>query len=114
MPGQCRLGWHTLQFMSEVERHSSQRVEVHRIRRMSGRDPDELHRAATPLELLFDLTFVIGFGIAASQFAANSQRITSVPGWLRSPSRPSPSAGRGSTSAGSPRRTTQMTGSTGC
>lgn len=36
---------------------------------MTGRDPDELHRAATPLELLFDLTFVIGFGIAASEFA---------------------------------------------
>ena len=68
-PGQCRVGWHTLQVMSEVEPHSSQRVEVHRIRRMSGRDPDELHRAATPLELLFDLTFVIGFGIAASEFA---------------------------------------------
>jgi low temperature requirement protein LtrA len=36
---------------------------------MSGRDPEELHRAATPLELLFDLTFVIAFGIAASEFA---------------------------------------------
>lgn len=36
---------------------------------MTGRDPDEAHRAATPLELLFDLTFVIGFGSAASQFA---------------------------------------------
>ena len=36
---------------------------------MSGRDPQELHRAATPLELLFDLTFVIAFGIAASEFA---------------------------------------------
>jgi hypothetical protein len=28
-------------------------------RRMSGRDPDELHRASTPLELLFDLCFVV-------------------------------------------------------
>ena len=36
---------------------------------MSGRDPRELHRVATPLELLFDLTFVIAFGVAASQFA---------------------------------------------
>ncbi|GFG51156.1 membrane protein [Mycolicibacterium agri] len=36
---------------------------------MSGRDPHEPHRVATPLELLFDLTFVIGFGIAASEFA---------------------------------------------
>jgi low temperature requirement protein LtrA len=36
---------------------------------MSGRDPYEPHRAATPLELLFDLTFVIAFGVAAAQFA---------------------------------------------
>jgi low temperature requirement protein LtrA len=36
---------------------------------MAGRDPHEQHRVATPLELLFDLTFVIAFGIAASQFA---------------------------------------------
>ncbi len=38
-------------------------------RRMGGRDPHEEHRVATPLELLFDLTFVIAFGLAASQFA---------------------------------------------
>ena len=36
---------------------------------MSGRDPHEAHRAATPLELLFDLTFVIAFGVSASEFA---------------------------------------------
>ncbi len=36
---------------------------------MGGRDPHEAHRAATPLELLFDLTFVVSFGSAASQFA---------------------------------------------
>jgi low temperature requirement protein LtrA len=36
---------------------------------MSGRDPHEPHRVATPLELLFDLTFVIAFGVAAAQFA---------------------------------------------
>lgn len=36
---------------------------------MGGRDPHEAHRAATPLELLFDLTFVAAFGIAASRFA---------------------------------------------
>ena len=40
-----------------------------RLRRMIGRDPNESHRAATPLELLFDLTFVVAFGIAADQFA---------------------------------------------
>lgn len=37
--------------------------------RMGGRDPHEQHRAATPLELFFDLTFVIAFGVAGSQFA---------------------------------------------
>ncbi|MCV7225846.1 low temperature requirement protein A [Mycolicibacterium komossense] len=36
---------------------------------MTGRDPHEEHRVATPLELLFDLTFVIGFGVAASELA---------------------------------------------
>jgi low temperature requirement protein LtrA len=36
---------------------------------MEGRDRHQAHRAATPLELLFDLTFVIAFGLAASQFA---------------------------------------------
>jgi low temperature requirement protein LtrA len=41
----------------------------HHIRRMVGRDRHEAHRAATPLELLFDLTFVIAFGLAASQLA---------------------------------------------
>ena len=41
----------------------------HRLGSMSGRDPLEAGRAASTLELLFDLTFVIGFGTAASQFA---------------------------------------------
>ncbi|MCV7152701.1 low temperature requirement protein A [Mycolicibacterium pyrenivorans] len=36
---------------------------------MAGRDPHESNRAATPLELLFDLTFVVAFGISASQVA---------------------------------------------
>jgi low temperature requirement protein LtrA len=40
----------------------------HRVR-MGGRDPSEEHRAATPLELLFDLTFVIAFGAAANELA---------------------------------------------
>ncbi|MGV0993103.1 MAG: low temperature requirement protein A [Mycobacterium sp.] len=42
---------------------------THRLRRMSGRDPHEANRVATPLELLFDLTFVIAFGSAASELA---------------------------------------------
>ncbi|MCO5334799.1 MAG: low temperature requirement protein A [Pyrinomonadaceae bacterium] len=41
----------------------------HHRRPMSGRDINEVNRATTPLELLFDLTFVIAFGVAASQFA---------------------------------------------
>lgn len=41
----------------------------HNIVRMSGRDPHESYRTATPLELIFDLTFVIAFGLAASQLA---------------------------------------------
>ncbi|WP_235825358.1 low temperature requirement protein A [Agromyces badenianii] len=41
----------------------------HRLRRMVGRDPDEAHRTATPLELLFDLTFVVAFSQAGTQTA---------------------------------------------
>lgn len=43
--------------------------QTHRARRMGGRDPHEAHRAATPLEALFDLTFATTFGFAAAQFA---------------------------------------------
>jgi low temperature requirement protein LtrA len=39
------------------------------LRRMTGRDPHEPHRASTPLELLFDLSFVVAFGIAGSELA---------------------------------------------
>lgn len=41
----------------------------HRMRRMVGRDPDEAHRTATPLELLFDLTFVVAFSQAGAETA---------------------------------------------
>lgn len=41
----------------------------HRLTRMTGRDPNEPHRQATPLELLFDLTFVVAFSQAATQTA---------------------------------------------
>lgn len=41
----------------------------HGLRPMDGRDPHETHRVASPLELLFDLTFVISFGVAGEQFA---------------------------------------------
>jgi low temperature requirement protein LtrA len=49
--------------------HITDTLLHHHKRRMGGRDPHEQHRVATPLELLFDLTFVIAFGVAASQFA---------------------------------------------
>jgi low temperature requirement protein LtrA len=42
---------------------------AHRRVPMAGRDPAESHRTATPLELLFDLTFVVAFGIAADELA---------------------------------------------
>ncbi|GAB3273487.1 low temperature requirement protein A [Microbacterium lacusdiani] len=34
---------------------------------MVGRDPRETHRSATPLELLYDLTFVVAFSHAGTQ-----------------------------------------------
>jgi low temperature requirement protein LtrA len=34
---------------------------------MVGRDPEELHRASTPLELLFDLTFVVAVALLAAE-----------------------------------------------
>jgi low temperature requirement protein LtrA len=37
---------------------------------MRGRDPHETHRVATPLELLFDLTFATSFGLAAFEVAS--------------------------------------------
>src|ERR1043166_4315029 len=33
---------------------------------MTGRDPEQAHRAATPLELFFDLTFVVAVAQAAA------------------------------------------------
>jgi low temperature requirement protein LtrA len=36
---------------------------------MTGRDPAERHRAATPLELFFDLVFVVAFGAVADELA---------------------------------------------
>ncbi|TPX01143.1 low temperature requirement protein A, partial [Schumannella luteola] len=41
----------------------------HHLRRITGRDPDERHRTATTLELLYDLTFVIAFGASSSGLA---------------------------------------------
>lgn len=51
--------------MSESDRQAA----AHRLVPMHGRDPEEQHRVSTPLELLFDLTFVVAFGVAASELA---------------------------------------------
>ncbi len=51
---------------------------------MSGRDPHEAHRVATPLELLFDLTFATSFGLAATQLAhalAQGQYFAAIAGF---------------------------------
>ena len=49
-----------MNFASHVKRASSWK-------RMQGRSPDEEHRAATNLELLFDLVFVVAISFAASE-----------------------------------------------
>ncbi|MET1051609.1 MAG: low temperature requirement protein A, partial [Mycetocola sp.] len=41
----------------------------HRLRPMRGRDPTERGRSATPLELLYDLTYVVAFATAADLLA---------------------------------------------
>ena len=41
----------------------------HRVRPMRGRDPHERGRASTPLELLYDLTYVVAFAAASDQLA---------------------------------------------
>jgi low temperature requirement protein LtrA len=48
---------------------SEQGSRNHRFRRMTARDPEESHRTATPLELLFDLTLVVAFSQAGAQMA---------------------------------------------
>jgi low temperature requirement protein LtrA len=47
----------------------SERGAAHRLVPMAGRDPGEHGRVSSPLELLFDLTFVVAVGTAAAQFA---------------------------------------------
>lgn len=42
---------------------------THRLCQAASRDPHEHGRTATPLELLYDLVFVVAIGQAASQFA---------------------------------------------
>lgn len=60
-------------------------VRTHRLQRMLGRDPRENHRTATPLELLFDLTFVVAFSFAGNEVAhafAEGHRSVGIEGFL--------------------------------
>jgi low temperature requirement protein LtrA len=57
----------------------------HRLRPMVGRDPAERHRSATPLELLFDVTFVAAFAQASEQaahFIAEGHFTTAATGFV--------------------------------
>jgi low temperature requirement protein LtrA len=59
-------------------------ADTHGRRRFSGRDPAELHRASTPLELLYDLTIVVAFGTAANElahFVADDHIVAGVAGF---------------------------------
>jgi low temperature requirement protein LtrA len=52
---------------------------------MVGRDQDEPHRASTPLELLFDLCFVVGVAEVAAQLhhsEAAGHALEALPGYL--------------------------------
>lgn len=53
----------------DMTQTTSDALAATRLRRMTGRNPRETHRVVTPLELLFDLTFVVAIGTAANQFA---------------------------------------------
>ncbi len=58
--------------MSDGPAHGSATATTsrgHGVRVMGGRDPQEPGRGATPLELLFDLAFVVAFGTAGEQAA---------------------------------------------
>ena len=48
---------------------TAQTGREHRLRRMLGRNPNETHRTASPLELLYDLTLVVAFSQAGTQMA---------------------------------------------
>ncbi len=54
----------------------------HRLRPMTGRDPGESHRAATPLELLLDLSFVVAFSQAGEQAAQQLAAGHAEAAWL--------------------------------
>ncbi|MFF4763107.1 low temperature requirement protein A [Streptomyces sp. NPDC001292] len=71
--------------MSPTTPAATGRQRTHRLRPLLGRDPNEQHRTATPLELLYDLSFVVAFGTAAEHLAhylTAGQAGTAVTGFL--------------------------------
>ncbi|WP_374009208.1 low temperature requirement protein A [Leifsonia sp. LS-T14] len=54
--------------MTDITEHLRSELR-HRIRAMGGRNPREHGRSATPLELLYDLTYVVAFAAASDQLA---------------------------------------------
>ena len=54
---------------SGLDNDALEYLRPHGLQRMLGRNPHDRHRVTTPLELLFDLTFVVGFSLAADQLA---------------------------------------------
>ncbi len=66
----ARRGWRS-SMMSDMSEQPSTLPALRRPwkRPMDGRDPREEHRASTPLELLFDLCFVVAVAQAAVQLA---------------------------------------------
>ena len=60
-------------------------AQQHGRQALRGRDPEEAHRASTPLELLYDLTYAVAFGVAADALAhhlAEGEVATAVVGFL--------------------------------
>ncbi len=63
--------------------------------RMAARDTGEAHRTSSPLEALFDLTFVVAVAQIADQLAARIEHGHAVRASSRSSWCSSPSGGRG-------------------
>jgi low temperature requirement protein LtrA len=55
------------------------------LRVMLARDPDEPHRAASSLELLFDLVFVVAVSQPPAHCITCGKSSTSPPAWLHMP-----------------------------
>ena len=71
--------------MSELETISSVKSAWRWCARMTARSPHESHRAATPLELFFDLVFVVAIAQAANGLHHAVAEVTSRRGALRLP-----------------------------